>query len=244
MAELAELLLVPSSLVALFAIAAGAAALAHKHQQLSRFLFFASASVYLVFATAATPQWMMGNLEREFPPSEDAVPPASVQVAVVLAGYGRVNIARPVSGQLNDASAFRCMEAVRLANRHRTLTLLISGAGQVPELMRQMMIQLGVPPDRIETDVDSVNTYESAVHLRDRLGGRPFLLVTSAGHMPRAMRVFRRQGLEPIPAPTHYLAPSAPLGANLVPSARSLAISDLAVHEFLAMLWYRLLDRI
>lgn len=244
MAELTELLLVPSSLVALFAVAAGAVALAREHQQLSRSLFFASAILYLVFATAATPQWMMGSLEREFPPGQEAVPPASVRVAVVLAGYGRANIARPVSGQLNDASAFRCMEAVRLATHYRTFTLLISGAGQVPELMREMMIQLGVPPNRIETDMDSANTYESAVHLRDRLGGRPFFLVTSAGHMPRAIRVFRRQGLEPIPAPTHYLAPSAPIGANLVPSARSLAISDLAVHEFLAMLWYRMLDRI
>ena len=32
------------------------------------------------------------------------------------------------------------------------------------------------------------------------------ILVTSANHMPRAVAAFRKAGMDPIPAPTEYLA--------------------------------------
>ena len=38
-----------------------------------------------------------------------------------------------------------------------------------------------------------------------KIGQTPFILVTSAGHMPRSMAVFEAQGMQPIPAPTEFI---------------------------------------
>jgi uncharacterized SAM-binding protein YcdF (DUF218 family) len=70
--------------------------------------------------------------------------------------------------------------------------------------------------------------------------GRDFILVTSAGHMPRSLGAFGRAGMNPTPAPTDYLAKMDPLEGNFLPNLSNLMRADLAVHEYLGMLWYGL----
>ena len=41
--------------------------------------------------------------------------------------------------------------------------------------------------------------------VKEIVGKDKFILVTSASHMLRAMALFRKQGMEPIPAPTDYM---------------------------------------
>ena len=36
------------------------------------------------------------------------------------------------------------------------------------------------------------------------IGREKFILVTSAAHMPRSMALFRKRGLQPIPAPADF----------------------------------------
>ena len=72
----------------------------------------------------------------------------------------------------------------------------------------------------------------------------PFILVTSAGHMPRSMHVFKKAGLNPIPAPTHYLTRKNNLAISYLPSPLHLRYSDLAIHEYAAILWYHVKNRL
>jgi uncharacterized SAM-binding protein YcdF (DUF218 family) len=67
-----------------------------------------------------------------------------------------------------------------------------------------------------------------------------FLLVTSAGHIPRAMGVFRKLGMNPRAAPTYYLTRRNWLAVQYLPSPLHLQYSDLAVSEYAALFWYRL----
>ena len=80
--------------------------------------------------------------------------------------------------------------------------------------------------------------------LRTLLGAEPFFLVTSAGHMPRAMGVFVKQGSRPIPAPTDFSLPKDPLAAHIAPNPLHLYYSDLAINEYAGLLWYYLTDKI
>lgn len=74
------------------------------------------------------------------------------------------------------------------------------------------------------------------------MGKQPFALVTSANHLPRAMRFFEAQGLHPIPAPANQLAITSPLNIwdRVMPSAMFLGHSERAAYETLGSLWQQL----
>lgn len=67
------------------------------------------------------------------------------------------------------------------------------------------------------------------------------VLVTSAAHMPRAIRNFQAVGLNPIPAPTQYLTGRGSRSSLLswLPSSSALEKSELALHEYLGLLAWR-----
>jgi uncharacterized SAM-binding protein YcdF (DUF218 family) len=104
-------------------------------------------------------------------------------------------------------------------------------------------MSLGVKEELIAIENQSSNTFESAVHLKDRIKDSEFILVTSAGHMPRALAAFRQMGMNPIPAPTDYLAKMDPFGGNYLPKSNNLMRADLALHEYFGLFWYRLTSR-
>ena len=72
--------------------------------------------------------------------------------------------------------------------------------------MQQVALDQGVARDRIIVETASLDTADQASLLRDCLGQAPFYLVTSARHMPRAMRMFIRSGTQPIAAPADFRA--------------------------------------
>jgi uncharacterized SAM-binding protein YcdF (DUF218 family) len=71
------------------------------------------------------------------------------------------------------------------------------------------------------------------------IGQQPFLLVTSASHLPRAMRFFQHQGLKPIPAPANQMAVESPLNPweKALPSPLWLMHSDRVGYETLGRIW-------
>jgi uncharacterized SAM-binding protein YcdF (DUF218 family) len=70
--------------------------------------------------------------------------------------------------------------------------------------MRELAIELGVPPERIVEEDRAVNTFENAVYcgriFHDRRWQR-LVVVTDRFHLPRALFVFRRLGLPVAGAP-------------------------------------------
>lgn len=103
----------------------------------------------------------------------------------------------------------------------------------------RLWLALGVPSDRLLLESASVDTRTNAAGTAARFKGKPVILVTSAFHMPRSMLSFRRAGMQPIPAPTDYLAKRTPLTwPDFLPSPGALETSTLALHEAVGLLWY------
>jgi len=79
--------------------------------------------------------------------------------------------------------------------------------------------------------------------IRDMVKEDQFLLVTSAVHMPRAMALFKKAGMNPVAAPAGFfdrkekrrLSPE-----EFFPNAEALQKSDRAVHEYLGIVWAKL----
>lgn len=101
--------------------------------------------------------------------------------------------------------AERMTEAVALMRRHPHLQLLftggnasISGEGSSEAERAQVLFDaLGLDPSRVRYESASRNTYENAVltaAMPDIDKSRPWILLTSAFHMPRSMGVFERAG--------------------------------------------------
>ena len=76
--------------------------------------------------------------------------------------------------------------------------------------MRQFLIALGVPEDRIVNEASSLNTIENMRETRALVGTGRVALVTSGYHMPRALRLARTAGLDAEAFPTDWqIVPTA-----------------------------------
>jgi len=154
---------------------------------------------------------------------------------------------------LNDA-AERMTAALPLLQRQPQLKLLFTGgSGELltqglseAERARRFYADMGVAPQRLRFESASRTTYENAV-LSATLSGvdrtQPWLLLTSAWHMPRALATFEKAGWNVTPWPTDYRT-----GRATPWSQYSLAGGagkwHTALHEYLGLLAYRLTGRL
>jgi uncharacterized SAM-binding protein YcdF (DUF218 family) len=87
----------------------------------------------------------------------------------------------------------------------------------------------------------SRDTIDEVRALGALLGKERFVVVTSATHLPRAMAMFKHAGMNPIPAPTDYLAlHAAPQIEDWVPHAGAGFMIERALHEYVGLFWAKL----
>ena len=135
---------------------------------------------------------------------------------IVVLGGGHVSDPRlPANSQISAAALGRVVEGVRLYKTIPGSKLLLSGGvvfDPVPEaeVMARIAELLGVKSQDISQESDSRDTADQAEIIAKRIGRERFILVTSAAHMPRSMALFKKRGLQPIPAPTDFLVREGP----------------------------------
>ena len=168
---------------------------------------------------------------------------------VVLAG-GHMPLGNlPPNDRIGEAALYRLVEGIRLTLALPGSRLLLSGgvgsAGNHGEVLAGVARALGMDQARVEVAKSGWDTEHEARVISQKLGQAPFLLVTSASHLPRAMALFRQQGANPIPAPTQHRSYSAGFDfRNLFPAPGAMQEMDTAAHEYIGMLWSRLRGRI
>jgi uncharacterized SAM-binding protein YcdF (DUF218 family) len=99
-------------------------------------------------------------------------------------------------------------------------------------------LAMGVPRTALVIQTSSWDTEDEARAFKEVIGDEPFALVTGAFHMPRSLALFQGLGMRPVACPCNYLAHPRPWFRWLLPEARALQYSTLAIHERLGMLWY------
>lgn len=186
------------------------------------------------------------------------LPPAelpSAEAIVVLGGGIKPAAAPRPWIDVADAGD-RVLHGARLYQAGKAPLILFSGGridwkeGGPSESsdMAQLAMALGVPQSAIAQDPTSLNTYENAVNVRAILqqrGLKRVLLVTSAMHMPRSLLIFRRLGIDAIPAPTDFLVTQQSLQEkqatwqgrllSLVPQAEDLWPVTKALKEYIGI---------
>ncbi len=228
-----------------------------------RRLILSGVFLYLFFLFTPLAEVVVATLERVYPPVMRADPSAGIRLIVVLSGYGEDHPRFPVTSEMSGETITRMVEGIRLYRGLPGAKLVVSGGvvhvGDKPlaNLMADFSKAMGVPDKDVVIEGHSTSTYENLVEVKKIVGEAPFVLVTSACVLPRAMAVARKLGMKPIGAPAGAWAaqyyPSgmswSDLGSQLVrsaskPSLERLAYLQRAYHEYLGILYYVMLDRI
>ena len=149
----------------------------------------------------------------------------------------------PLSSQIGNASLKRTIEGITIYKKLNkpNIKLIFTGysgfgntipnaeinasIARIADIGNQNIIINGGPKD----------TKEEVDFAKSILGDSSFILVTSAAHMPRAMKLFKDLGLNPIAAPTDFRGKDLQL--LKAPSIGSLQLSRIAIHEYLGAAW-------
>lgn len=184
-------------------------------------------------------QALLRPLEERYPPLTTA--PMADTVVVLGSSYSpRPGVS--VAAALDDAGLVRIVSAVGWAKQLGAQLVVSGGAreGRVPSALgyAALAAELGIAPDKMVILDGSLDTGDEALAVATLVDSRPFVLVTSASHMPRAVRLMERAGARPIPAPTDQrVIPDQGLHwGELVPRASALEDSEEALHEYLGLL--------
>ncbi|WP_292656306.1 ElyC/SanA/YdcF family protein [Nitratifractor sp.] len=104
---------------------------------------------------------------------------------------------------------------------------------------KRIFVESGIAPEQILPLDRPRDTIEEAQSIKALLGTEPFILVTAAFHMPRAMMIFRRVGLRPIPAPAD-LPQKRKRFWTIPPGIKYFDQTRKAFHEYLGILWLKI----
>lgn len=173
--------------------------------------------------------------------------PSNLNCIVVLGGAIDTAVTAARGGYEMAQASDRFIETLRLARAHPDAKIIISGgdgsfsgsyAGD-GEVARRFFTDFGIAPDRLLSETDSRTTSENVAFSAPMLkeaGLERCLLVTSAYHMPRALGLYERQGIDLVPWPTDYRTTGATaLDFDFTQPALNTQIATTAAREWAAL---------
>ena len=218
-------------------------------------------SLALMVLLLASNNWVANGLVQSL--EWQHLPPKTIPTAdaIVILGGATKSAFPPRPGVDLSEQGDRVLYGAQLYREGKAPLVIASGGridwrGGGPSEsadMAQILKTLGVPSSAILQDPTSLNTHENAVNVQkiiQQRGIRRILLVTSAMHMPRSLRIFQRQGIDAIPAPTDFLVSQQELEEpnsspqaimlSLIPDTERIDRTTRALKEYIGMAVYRL----
>jgi len=222
-----------------------------KRQTAGKTLVAIGTCFLLSFSYNYIPGWMAYSLENQNTSLLNLDFIESPKFIVVLGSSHVSNPRLPEHSQLGCSGVSRLIEAIRLNRSLKNTKLIFSGWGgsdPVPnaQVMAKVATDLGLNPDSVILVTHPKDTKDEARIISEIVTGERFLLVTSAMHMPRSVALFRKQGADPIPAPTDYRVKKS-LGfsiGRLFPSSENIVTARRATHEYLGLVWAKMRGQI
>lgn len=223
-----------------------------KRTKTGKVLVTVGSLILLLLSTNYVAERIVAPLEAEYPPhsiqltvSDHVTSDTQAIKYIVVLGSGHIsNPALPLTGQIDSNALARLAEAVIIHRKLPESRLVLSGGpgfDPVPnaKIMADLAVELGIAEENIILEEGSHDTKDEALLIKPIVKDDRFMLVTSASHMPRAMALFRKQGMDPVPAPTAHLvkAPVHSRASSFFPSVSALYKSTRGVYEYMGITW-------
>ena len=243
----------PLSLSILFICAGLILLIAFKKKQRAGKFFTAAGLIILMLASfGITSGYLLLRLENTYPVFKpDKGNTRGVKWIVILGGGKNSCPNVAVSGLLNQEAMQRLAEGIYLSREIPGARIILSGGLPVNGISASRAyaitaVKLGIDKSRIVIEERPRDTYEEAKKIRETLKKDRFILVTSAYHMKRAVALFKKQGMHPIPAPAGHLIRGCLLfkHENFLFTSDNLQNSSRAVHEMLGILYSKITGQI
>lgn len=196
-------------------------------------LRIAAVLVALVFSNP----WFFRSMNQWWQPSPTQLPANRQYSAGILLG-GLSMYDKFDTGYFGN-NADRFIQTVNLYHSKQIGKIVISGGSgnllqrepSETDFLLKALLRNGIPQQDIIVESKSRNTFENAVFSKRLLDSLqipgPYIIVTSAQHMPRAMKVFRKAGYEnPVPFPCDYKVIDARFSLNNIIIPDITLISD------------------
>ncbi|MBF0265257.1 MAG: YdcF family protein [Gammaproteobacteria bacterium] len=174
-----------------------------------------------------------------------------ISYIIVLGHSSKEDNFLPLSSQLTPVTVVRLVEGIRIYRQYSGSKLIFSGGktkekGSHPLRVKNMAVALGVPEKDIILIEGPKDTFDEAVAIAPIVKNSSSVLVTSASHMKRSIALFSGQGVAPIPAPTYFRAKKESNFSILsfFPSYSAIEKTQLAIHEYLGIIWSKLIGNI
>lgn len=186
-------------------------------------------------------------LEKQYPPIVLADVPI-VDAVVVLGG-----IVKTIQGPNNSLkyefgeAVDRINAGIELIHLGKAKTLILT-RGRLPwslgvpegEFLKEVSIKRGINPSAIQLTKEVQNTDQEAAAISKIISEeQKIALVTSAFHMPRAMKVFEHNNLQVIPVPVdHILGTQKFQITELLPNVGAIQKISLLSRELIGRIYY------
>ncbi|MBT3881311.1 MAG: envelope biogenesis factor ElyC [Candidatus Scalindua sp.] len=172
---------------------------------------------------------------------------STIKFVVVLGGGHCSDPELPLISQIGRSALVRLIEGIRIYRKYPGAKLLLSGSGgndpfSNAEMMARVAREIGVSEGDIILESKSQDTKDEALFIKPIVGNEPFVLVTTASHIPRSMALFKKLGMNPIPSPVgHSVSGNQGLSFySFIPNAGNHGKAELVIHEYLGMTWAKL----
>ena len=204
-------------------------------------------SIVLLYGASIFPtaNYLCYYLEKDYINKPPITPDNNIDVIVVL-GHAVKDISTLKNSFPTERTAARVLHAVEVYNNSSVKYFVCSGkgTGKITEavIMAQLAQNLGVPKEKIKIEDKSTNTWQNAAELNKMFTNKNVSvgIVTSAYHMKRSEREFKKYFSNTSPLPANYLYSSTNGNSILkyIPQSEELYKTSIALKEIAGQLWY------
>jgi uncharacterized SAM-binding protein YcdF (DUF218 family) len=226
-------------------------ALLTKDQKKKKRRGIAAVLIFLIFSNAYLIQQIMLKWQA---PEKEMKAGEQYEVGILLTGFASYN--------MNTGKAYfkgasdRFIQTAKLYHQKHIKKIIVSGGNSSIKKSRQKYKEgdfvaeqlklLGIPAKDILLDNQSRNTHENGLFSKRIIDSLkippPYLLITSATHIPRSMHVFNKIGLATTPYACHFTVIDNPVDfpGVLMPSLEAFDLWNTFMKENVGLLMYKL----
>lgn len=186
------------------ALVVGAICLFTRWKRLAKTLVVVSTAILFLIGGTPLSRMLIAHLESYY---TSPVLPETVDGIILLGGNFHLAESTARGMPVHNLAASRLYETLPLMRRYPSAKIYFSGTPLEASLSKDVLVAHGIDETRLVLDYQARNTKDNADNITKMVApkeGENWVLVTSAFHMLRSVKLFEQRGWKVIPYPVDF----------------------------------------